>query len=135
MHIKNLGIMLLADDVATASEFYTKHFGFKAVAKLSWYASHEHPDQKGVYLDIVKTGHDSAGKALENAHTEGIILAFLTEDCDAEYERLKDQVTILMPPQSEPWGQRRCQIAAPDGAIVEIIQIVAPDEAWLKANP
>jgi uncharacterized glyoxalase superfamily protein PhnB len=135
MHVKNLGIMILADDVTAASNFYTSHFGFKALARLSWYASHEHPDQKGVYLDIVKTGHDSAGKALDNVRTNGIILALLSDDCDAEYERLKDKVTILMPPQSEPWGQRRCQIAAPDGVIVEVIQVTPLDEEWLKANP
>ncbi|MFY0536280.1 VOC family protein [Nannocystis pusilla] len=65
----------------------------------------------------------------------GSLLAFLVADVDAEHERLsRAGLEIVLPLVTEPWGQRRFQVAAPDGLFVEVLQSVAPDPAWLAAN-
>lgn len=136
MHIKHLGFVVLADDVKKASEFYTTHFGFRANVLLSWYANHEHPDYKGVFLDLIKRGHESAGEALANSSTNGTLVAFVVDDVEAEYKRLAAAgLDIIMDIQAEPWGQKRFQIRAPDNVVVEIIQLTQPDMEWLQAHP
>jgi len=45
-----------------------------------------------------------------------IALAFTVDDVDAEYRRLQaNQVTIIEPPQTRPWGARNMHIQDPDG--------------------
>jgi lactoylglutathione lyase len=48
-------------------------------------------------------------------------IAFLVEDPDAEYERLRDSgVTILARPTDRPWGERTVHLSDPDGNVVEL---------------
>ncbi|MFP3713504.1 hypothetical protein [Puerhibacterium sp. TATVAM-FAB25] len=35
---------------------------------------------------------------------------------------------------TEPWGQRRFQVAGPAGLVVELVQQVAPDPEWSAAQ-
>ncbi|MGO8565197.1 VOC family protein, partial [Rhizobium ruizarguesonis] len=48
------------------------------------------------------------------------ILAFMVSDVDAEFARLKDQVTIVHAPKALPWGNRTVQIADPEGTHVAL---------------
>ncbi len=46
----------------------------------------------------------------------GTLLAFLVADVDAEFERLRTAgLDVVIPLVIEPWGQRRFQVAGPDG--------------------
>jgi lactoylglutathione lyase len=48
-------------------------------------------------------------------------IAFLVEDPDAEYVRLRDSgVTILARPTDRPWGERTVHLSDPDGNVVEL---------------
>jgi lactoylglutathione lyase len=48
-------------------------------------------------------------------------IAFLVDDPDAEYERLRDSgVTILARPTDRPWGERTVHLSDPDGNVVEL---------------
>jgi uncharacterized glyoxalase superfamily protein PhnB len=43
---------------------------------------------------------------------------------DAEERRLRRAgLEIVLPLVTEPWGQRRFQVAAPDGVVVEVVQM------------
>ncbi len=135
MEVKNIGFVILSDDVKAASSFYTTHFGFNALIVLDWFASHEHEAYKGVYFDIIKKGHESAGHALLNESTKGTMIALIVENAEKEFIRLtKEGVSMAMATKEEPWGQKRFQVYAPDGVIVEIIEQIAPDMEWMKNN-
>jgi predicted enzyme related to lactoylglutathione lyase len=59
-----------------------------------------------IYRDEEKT---------EPAHAN-IALAFTVDDVDAEYQRLlANQVAIIEPPQTRPWGARNMHFLDPDG--------------------
>ncbi|MGO7902838.1 hypothetical protein ACC719_36175, partial [Rhizobium ruizarguesonis] len=45
---------------------------------------------------------------------------FMLSDVDAEFARLKDQVTIVHAPNDLPWGNRTVQIADPEGTHVAL---------------
>jgi uncharacterized glyoxalase superfamily protein PhnB len=135
MRAKQIGFVVLSKDVRSASTFYTTHFGFDALVVLDWFASHQHPDLNDLFFDLVQEDHPAAGDALRSAHTGGVLLAFLVEDCDQEFNRVQRAgLPIVMAPQNEPWGQRRCQIQAPDGVIIELIQQIPPNEEWMRVN-
>ena len=54
---------------------------------------------------------------------------------DAELARLHTAgVEVVMPLVTEPWGQRRFQLAGPDGLLIEVLQLVPPDPQWLADN-
>ena len=56
-----------------------------------------------------------------NGHTEVALYVDRFEEVDAEYEKAisKGAVSVLEP-VTEPWGQRTCYIADPEGNLIEI---------------
>ena len=56
-----------------------------------------------------------------NGHTEIALYVDSVEEVDAEYEKAisKGAVSVLEP-VTEPWGQRTCYIADPEGNLIEI---------------
>ena len=47
-------------------------------------------------------------------------------DVDKEYQHALDNgATSLLPPTTEPWGQRTCYVADPDGNLIEISSFTA----------
>ena len=56
-----------------------------------------------------------------NGHTEIALYVDSFEEVDAEYEKaiIKGAVSVLEP-VTEPWGQRTCYIADPEGNLIEI---------------
>ena len=56
-----------------------------------------------------------------NGHFEIALYVDTFEEVDAEYEKAisKGAVSVLEP-ETEPWGQRTCYIADPEGHLIEI---------------
>jgi uncharacterized glyoxalase superfamily protein PhnB len=135
VQIQNLGFVILSGDVRVASSFYAEVLGFEPLVVLDWFASHQHPSHKGVYLDIIATDHDAAGAHLRGQRTTGTMIALIVEDATAEHERLAGlELTMVMGLRDEPWGQRRFQVLGPDEVVVEIIERIDPDPEWLTAH-
>lgn len=56
-----------------------------------------------------------------NAHSEIALYVDTFEEVDACYKKVIDAGAVsLMEPTTEPWGQRTCFIADPEGNVVEI---------------
>lgn len=56
-----------------------------------------------------------------NGHYEIALSVDTYDDVDKEYERLISLgVTSIYAPATEPWGQRTCYIADPEGNLIEI---------------
>lgn len=54
----------------------------------------------------------------ESGKNRTAILEFQVDDIDAEYERLKEHVSILRGIQMMPWGNRTFQFRDPEGTLV-----------------
>jgi uncharacterized glyoxalase superfamily protein PhnB len=62
----------------------------------------------------------------------GICLAFLVEDAAAAEAELRAAgVEIAEPLRDEPWGQRRFNVWSPEGALIEVLELIDPDPEWL----
>ena len=56
-----------------------------------------------------------------NAHSEMALYVDTFEEVDAQYQyALQNGAVSLLEPTTEPWGQRTCFIADPEGNVIEI---------------
>ncbi|MEU4399722.1 VOC family protein [Micromonospora orduensis] len=135
MQFSLMGMAVAAGDPAASAAWFAEHFGFKVGIDLGWYVNTQHPDHPNVSLDFVQRDHESWPAATRGRAVAGTLLAFLAVDVDAEFERLRSAgLEVVLPLVTEPWGQRRFQVAGPDGLLVEVLQMVAPDPQWLADN-
>ena len=124
MHLDGYG--LFVRDMGKMIRFYRDVLGFEIK---------EAEDDDNVYL--VKDGtlfllygrkdfEKMTGKKFEylkgvNAHAEMALYVDTFEEVDKEYDNaLENGATSILPPTLEPWGQRTCFIADPEGNIIEI---------------
>lgn len=127
-----VGMAVAAENPAASAGWFAEHFGFAVGIDLGWYLNTQHADHPNLSLDFVQRDHTSWPAAARGKNIVGTLLAFLVADVDAEFARLSDAgLDIVMPLVIEPWGQRRFQVAGPDGLLVEVLQMVAPDPQWL----
>ena len=124
MHLDGYG--LFVRDMGRMIRFYRDVLGFEIK---------EAEDADNVYL--VKDGtlfllygrkdfEKMTGKKFEylkgiNAHAEMALYVDTFEEVDKEYDNALDNgAASILPPTLEPWGQRTCFIADPEGNIIEI---------------
>ncbi|MBQ7889088.1 MAG: VOC family protein [Erysipelotrichaceae bacterium] len=128
------GFGLLVKDMGTMIRFYRDVLGFEIV---------ENEDAQNVYLIKDGTlfmlyGRNNFEKMTNrkyeylkglNGHFEIALYVDAFEEVDKEYERIIAQGgRSVMEPATEPWGQRTCYIADPEGNLIEIGSFNRPFE-------
>ena len=120
------GIGLFVNDMATMVRFYRDVLGFEIK---------EGEDAVNVYL--IKNGtlfmlyerknfEKMTNRKYEylkglNGHFEIALYVDTFEEVDAEYAKAVEKgAQSVLEPTTEPWGQRTCYIADPEGNLVEI---------------
>ena len=120
------GFGLLVNDMATMIRFYRDVLGFEIK---------ETEDASNVYLikdDTLfllygrKDFEEMTSRKYEyikglNGHFELALYVDTYEEVDAEYKKaIEKGATSVLEPTTEPWGQRTCYIADPEGNLIEI---------------
>lgn len=120
------GFGLLVKDMAAMVRFYRDVLGFEI---------QEEENASNVYL--VKDGtlfllyrrsdfEDMTSRKYEyvkglNGHSEIALYVDTFEEVDAAFASVTQQgAGVVLPPTTEPWGQRTCFVSDPEGNLIEI---------------
>lgn len=131
MRVTASAVSLNVDDVEASASFLTRHFGFKEAMSADGFVSLARPDV-GFNVCYLRTGLKSLKpESLKHRRAEGLIVAFVVEDIDAEYARIQAEgVKVVTPIETEPWGERYFQVADANGVLIQLVQWMhAPDAA------
>jgi uncharacterized glyoxalase superfamily protein PhnB len=125
MHIRTTAISLNVPDVAASATFAKTHFGFTEAMSADGFVSLAHPTA-GVNLVFLATGLGTfRPQHIAGPAGQGLLIAFVVDDIDAEHERLtRAGITVITPPETEPWGERYSQYADPNGLVWQLVQWV-----------
>ena len=129
MKIIHSAVSLTVPDPERSARFLEETFQFEREMAADGFVSLSRPD---VAFNVVylRTGLPTF-KPRERADrtADGILLALVVDDIDAEYKRLIGAGTaILTPIETEEWGERYFQVEDPNGVIVQLVQ-------WVSAPP
>jgi predicted enzyme related to lactoylglutathione lyase len=130
MQITASAISLNVDDPTASAAFVREHFGFQEELAADGFVSLSRPDA-GFNLVYLRTGLSTFKPAsMAGRHADGLLLAFVVDDVDREYERLiAAKVEITTPIETEPWGERYFQVTDPCGVVIQLVQwVAAPPE-------
>ena len=119
-------IGLFTRDNQKTVDFYTKAFGFST----DWDGVQPNVEMTLGQMRIILFPRDAFEQMVSRQfkYPEGLNgtmeLAFDVPsfaDVDREYQNALDHgATSVLPPTTEPWGQRTCYVADPDGNLIEI---------------
>ena len=125
MNITASAVSLNVDDPEASAAFARDHFGFEPEMSADGFVSLARPDA-GFNLVYLRTGLPTFKPAALAGHrADGLLLAFVVDDVDAEYERLIGEgVEITTPIETEPWGERYFQVTDPCGVVLQLVQWV-----------
>jgi catechol 2,3-dioxygenase-like lactoylglutathione lyase family enzyme len=113
-----VSLRMITDDLERVVQFYEQVTGVSATRHTPAFAELVLPCFTlaiGHTLTTQLFGDDSARPA--DNHT--VIIEFMVDDVDGEYERLKPVVSDwVQPPTTMPWGNRSILFRDPDGNLV-----------------
>jgi uncharacterized glyoxalase superfamily protein PhnB len=123
MQITASAISLNVDDVEASATFVKQHFGFHEEMSSDGFASLSRKDT-GFNLIFLQTDLASFKPIHLRGHrADGLLIVFVVNDIDGEYERLqREGVTIATPIETEPWGERFFQVTDPNGVVIQLVQ-------------
>ena len=124
MQITASALSLNVADPSASAAFVRDHFGFVEEMAAEGFVSLSRPDA-GFNLIYLRTGLPSFKPASAAGDADGLLVAFVVEDIDAEYARVQAEgVPITTPIETEPWGERFFQVTDPNGVVLQLVQWV-----------
>ncbi len=122
MQVRATALSLNVADEAASAEFAKTHLGFTEAMSADGFVSLQHPDA-GINVIFLRTGLGTFKPAeIASSAGQGMLLAFVVDDIDAEYARMTAAgARVISAPATEPWGERYCQFADPNGIVWQLV--------------
>ena len=119
---------ICAGNVAESRDFYRGLFDFDVLFDSGWYVQLAGASDPTRQIGIVDRDHGSVPAAFRN-RPSGVIISIELDDVDAvPVAAVAAGHEIVMEPRSEDFGQRHFMTVDPDGALVDVITQIAPDD-------
>ncbi len=126
VNITQTAISLNVPDVEASAAFAKTHFGYEEAMAAEGFVSLQHP-AVGSNLIFLATGLPTfKPKKIAGSAGQGLLLVFVVDDLDEQFKRIEAAgARVVTPPETEPWGERFCQFADPNGLIWQLVQWVS----------
>ena len=127
-------IRMISDDLEPLVRFYEQVTGVSAVWPAPVFAEVHLPSC------TIAFGHTQTAQLFNNsarpADNHTVIIEFLVDDVDKEFERLKTVVTEwVQEPTTMPWGNRSILFRDPDGNLVNLFTPVTEEAIKRFSEP
>jgi uncharacterized glyoxalase superfamily protein PhnB len=125
MNVTDTAVSLNVPDVEASAGFAKAHFGFVEAMSAEGFASLKHPSG-GFNVIFLATGLPTFKPAeIAGSAGQGLLIALVVDDVDAEFDRVAGAgARVITRPETEPWGERFCQFADPNGIVWQLVQWV-----------
>lgn len=115
-----VSIRIITDNVATLANFYEHVTGGTAVHLNEHFAEVNTPSGTLAIGSVATVGLFGPGSA-RPSENHSVILEFLVDDVDLEYQKLQSWVTTFVnEPTTMPWGNRSLLFRDPDGNLINL---------------
>ncbi len=122
--------VLMTTDVAATARFYTDLLGMEPTFTSDWYVSLRHGPWELALLDA---GHTTIPESHRGAPAQGVLVNVEVDDVDSVHARaVAAGHHVALPLRDEDFGQRHFIVAAPDGALVDVITPIAPSREYAE---
>ena len=134
------GFGLLVEDMPTMVRFYRDVLGFEITEGENAVNVYLVKDGTLFMLYERKNFEKMTSRKYEyikgfNGHFEIALYVDTYEEVDAEYAKaISKGASSILEPTTEPWGQRTCYIADPEGNLIEIGSFNRPFESKTNFN-
>ena len=110
---------IVTDDVERLAAFYARLVGASVTLNEYYVEVNAGPMSVGFSKRRYTEYHPSSRAAATNGAE--VILDFLVDDVDAEYERINELgVEWVLPPTTQPWGNRSMVFRDPEGNLINV---------------
>ena len=128
------GATVVTDRTAEVAAFYQAHFELQITIDLGWFVTLRRGESDWE-LAVCERGHATVPAAVSAARESTNVFGFIVDDVDKVATALTEAgVRLETEPVTEAFGQRHFFVRDPEGTWLDVIQLVAPDPAWLAAN-
>jgi uncharacterized glyoxalase superfamily protein PhnB len=128
------GATVVTDRPADVAAFYQQHFDLQLTLDLGWFLTLRRGEADWE-IAICQRGHATVPAAVNGLTESTNVFGFVVEDADKVAQALTEAgVQLETEVVTEPFGQRHFFVRDPEGTWLDVIQLVAPDPAWLAAN-
>lgn len=128
MQITASALSLNVADPEASAAFVEDHLGFTRQMEADGFVALARPDV-GFRLIYLRVGLSSFRPASAAGPADGLLVAFVVDDLDAQAERLvAEGVELTTPPTTEPWGERYLQVLDPNGIVLQLV-------TWVEEPP
>jgi predicted enzyme related to lactoylglutathione lyase len=113
---------IVTDDVEGLAAFYARLVG-TSVALNEYYVEVQAGAMSIGFSKrrFTEYAEDQAARSGRAARADDVILDFVVDDVDAEYERIGALgVDWVMPPATQPWGNRAMIFKDPEGNLINV---------------
>lgn len=125
MEISRTAISLNVADVDASATFAKTHFGYTEAMAADGFVSLEHPDSSTNIIFLATDLATFRPAEIAGPAGRGLLLALVVEELDTEFDRIAASgARVVTAPETEPWGERYCQFADPNGIIWQLVQWV-----------
>jgi len=128
------GATVVTDRPSEVAAFYQQHLDLQLTLDLGWFLTLRRGEADWE-IAICQRGHATVPAAVSQLTESTNVFGFVVEDADKVAQSLTEAgVKLETELVTEPFGQRHFFVRDPEGTWLDVIQLVAPDPAWLAAN-